>query len=246
MSEHRKDISLGGCENMGELLSAYIDGEVTKDENEKIKAHLSNCPHCRELYERLTDISSLASECVTDIPNDLHRRIMASVNAEMDTTKNKARILSGKKMSVASRIRRISLVCGAGIAAMLCLAVIGLPFMSGNMKNADMAEEAEDKANGISYSENAMGVDIDRSADIDLKPEKSADPADGASGGLLTYSEEEQFAAEIPELDSKLTSGTTEALPDLTATEAFDSLTGNVIVFPGFYRNILAPRGSLE
>ncbi|MCL0092788.1 zf-HC2 domain-containing protein [Dehalococcoidia bacterium] len=42
------------CKDIGQLLVAYLDGEVTPGERGAIDAHLSTCPGCREDLEALT------------------------------------------------------------------------------------------------------------------------------------------------------------------------------------------------
>lgn len=46
------------CKDISELLTAYLDNEVTPEEREQIQAHLSACPHCREELEVLAATQS--------------------------------------------------------------------------------------------------------------------------------------------------------------------------------------------
>ena len=41
------------CKDINELFTAYLDGEVTSEEQEQIQAHLSACQYCREELEAL-------------------------------------------------------------------------------------------------------------------------------------------------------------------------------------------------
>ena len=41
------------CKDIREFLTTYLDGEVTSEEREQIRAHLSACPRCREELEAL-------------------------------------------------------------------------------------------------------------------------------------------------------------------------------------------------
>jgi hypothetical protein len=44
------------CKDINTLLTAYLDGEVTREEQELIQAHLSICEHCRRELTGLADI----------------------------------------------------------------------------------------------------------------------------------------------------------------------------------------------
>ena len=41
------------CKDISKLFTAYLDGEVTPEEQEQIRAHLSTCPRCRKELEAL-------------------------------------------------------------------------------------------------------------------------------------------------------------------------------------------------
>jgi len=42
---------MGACAAIRELLSAYLDGELTQQDGQKVAVHLEDCPACREVYE---------------------------------------------------------------------------------------------------------------------------------------------------------------------------------------------------
>ncbi|MDY7018922.1 MAG: anti-sigma factor [Chloroflexota bacterium] len=52
------------CEYVNELLTAYLDDELTPDERDQIKAHLSVCQHCREELKVLTAVRSKSRQAV--------------------------------------------------------------------------------------------------------------------------------------------------------------------------------------
>jgi len=47
------------CKEIRELLSAYIDGEVTSEEKGQVERHLQSCPECRETYGQYVDIGTV-------------------------------------------------------------------------------------------------------------------------------------------------------------------------------------------
>ena len=44
------------CETWKPLLAGYLDGELTPDESERLKSHLSHCSECRD---ELTEMREL-------------------------------------------------------------------------------------------------------------------------------------------------------------------------------------------
>jgi anti-sigma factor (TIGR02949 family) len=52
MSEE-KHKAVMDCTQVNEMLTAYLDNEVTPEERQEIEAHLSTCPHCRKELEEL-------------------------------------------------------------------------------------------------------------------------------------------------------------------------------------------------
>jgi len=47
------------CKEIRELLSAYIDGEVTDKEKGQVERHLQSCAECREAYEQYIDMGAV-------------------------------------------------------------------------------------------------------------------------------------------------------------------------------------------
>ena len=47
---------LSDCDAVGELLSAYLDGELTEGEKNTVEAHLQTCDACRQLAEALGEL----------------------------------------------------------------------------------------------------------------------------------------------------------------------------------------------
>lgn len=46
------------CDEIGERLSGYLDRELTQQENQKIELHLRACGDCRDVLQRLRQVSS--------------------------------------------------------------------------------------------------------------------------------------------------------------------------------------------
>jgi hypothetical protein len=55
------------CEEVLELLSAALDGELTDREQAQLNAHLAQCPSCSALFAQLTDLHQALGE-LEDVP----------------------------------------------------------------------------------------------------------------------------------------------------------------------------------
>jgi predicted anti-sigma-YlaC factor YlaD len=42
---------MDSCANIRETLSAYLDGELTQQDGQKVAVHLRHCPACRQVYD---------------------------------------------------------------------------------------------------------------------------------------------------------------------------------------------------
>ena len=143
-----------GTEHL-EAVSAYYDGELSAAESENIKKHIEECDECRAFYEDLARISGASEKA--EIPPELHASIMRAVNGE-------------KRRKPIFNVRRISALCGAGIAAMLCISLISGPFF------------------GVGFSEkNAAGSAEAGARDMSIAREADADGADVGSTGEYSY-----------------------------------------------------------
>lgn len=68
------------CQDVPELLSASLDGELTSDEQAQLDAHLNTCPACRALYEDLAGLHTADWE--PEVPPELTERILANLPAQ--------------------------------------------------------------------------------------------------------------------------------------------------------------------
>lgn len=69
------------CQDIPELLSASLDGELTSDEQAQLDAHLNTCPACRALYEELAGLHA-ADVWEAEVPPELASRIMKDLPAQ--------------------------------------------------------------------------------------------------------------------------------------------------------------------
>ncbi len=149
------------CDIPGEDISAYFDGELSGAELERIKKHIDGCESCRRLLASLERTSSYVEGAKAEIPSNLHDSIMATVTAHKVTNR--------KGKSFADRIRKAGLWCGAGVAAVICLTLVGSPIFRGGMFN-----DAKSAEGALNFSKSAPGIECeDGVADIAIAADKA-------------------------------------------------------------------------
>ena len=132
------------CEAVIAELSAYIDGELSENEVKHIEEHLEKCEKCRRLMSELSSLSEDIGIASVPYPADLHSRIMDSLDDEMKKGREKSRAVRFGKL-----MKKHGMWLGAGVAAVICLVLVGSPLFRGSLEFAandakDMAVEMED------------------------------------------------------------------------------------------------------
>ena len=154
--------SLPDCDAVGELLSAYLDGELTEGEKNTIEAHLQTCDACRQLAEALGNLRREIGGAELTPPPALHGAIMTKIHRE-----NRLR-----------RIRRLTAIGSAGVAAMLCFVILGNALL-GTLTSADSAApEANRKADMDAYSLNSPAEVMDFAVEAGFQRSGSGAPSD--------------------------------------------------------------------
>ena len=118
------------CEQMTLLISAWLDGETTGQEEKELLEHLEQCADCRALLEQLQTLRASFSELEEiPAPEGFAERVMEQVRAESKT-----------KAKVVPFFRRPQFRALTGLAA---CAVLCIGLMSGTgRKSAEMAASA--------------------------------------------------------------------------------------------------------
>lgn len=75
------------CSKYSLLISAYIDGELTREEELELKAHLSQCEECRKTLELMSEIHNTAGDLQASAPADFAASVMRSVTAHEKSQK---------------------------------------------------------------------------------------------------------------------------------------------------------------
>jgi len=130
------------CEKVLELLSAYIDGELSESDAEFVRAHLEICPDCKKVYDELKETENIFAASSEDAPLELSAAVMTRVRAE--------------KAISAKRRKFTRIFGGIAVAAVISLTVLASPAIlliaSGGAK-----AECDDMA--VNFAPSASGSD---------------------------------------------------------------------------------------
>ena len=100
------------CEQMNDLLWAFLDGELTAQEEEQMHAHLEQCADCRALLEQLQTLRTSFSDLEEiPAPEGFAQRVMEQVEKET-------------KPKVVHLFKRPQMRSFAALAAILLLIVV--------------------------------------------------------------------------------------------------------------------------
>jgi len=72
------------CEEALTLISAKLDGALTKQEDDALQAHLEHCPECRRVLQELTDAENGIHELQADPPDTLVPGVMKKIRRERE------------------------------------------------------------------------------------------------------------------------------------------------------------------
>lgn len=122
------------CEQMTALLSAYVDGELTVQEEKQVQEHLEQCPECRALYEQLQTLHTSFSDLEEiPAPENFARGVMSRIKVEQKPAKPKVIPLFKRPQFRA--------VMGLAACAVLCIG-FGRVAMDSGFKRANSEQAA--------------------------------------------------------------------------------------------------------
>ncbi len=99
------------CEEYSELISAFIDNEISDAETETLKAHLATCRDCRAYLIYLEKIHTESAALAEEVPDGFSARVMNSIAAS-EKAQKRFSIARFKFTAIAAAI--ILLVFAAG------------------------------------------------------------------------------------------------------------------------------------
>lgn len=83
MATENKDTALGffghsTCKECVDVLRAYLDGEMTPEEESHFKSHLGDCPPCVDFVETYRSTPDLCRKALaSQMPDELSRKLKA-------------------------------------------------------------------------------------------------------------------------------------------------------------------------
>ena len=90
------------CKKIRLWADEYIEGELTAAEMRELEAHIAECEECRKELEELRALKEAIKSAEKEMPDGLHSRIMASIEAEpKKTTRRKVAFFRSAAISAA-------------------------------------------------------------------------------------------------------------------------------------------------
>ena len=138
------------CETIRELISAMLDGELSRADAETVGAHIAQCDDCRAMYQAFQALSAgLTAE--EPVPEDLHENIMSTIRAADQAMHRQKKLI--RLRSVLALAAGLIVVVGTVFAFNSSLFRMGksagdIPLYN----NAPMAPSSAETANSAQFS----------------------------------------------------------------------------------------------
>lgn len=172
------------CKKFRLMADEYIEGELTAAEMREFEAHIAKCEECRKELEELRALKAAIRSAEEEMPEGLHSRIMASIEAEpKKAPRRKTAFFRGAAISVA--------------CVMLCLsatlAIAMIPMWRSNSGGAGLPNDPQ-------YS---LDNTIAEECITEMKPESAlSKPTDENLEAEQTYASVEDPAPEVAPSDT--------------------------------------------
>ncbi|NCC68004.1 MAG: hypothetical protein EOM14_07380, partial [Clostridia bacterium] len=75
------------CEKYIELISRLVDGELSKEQEAELRAHIDVCPECRRVYDAFSAISDALGSDIAEVPEGLAKGVMYRIGKTQKTSK---------------------------------------------------------------------------------------------------------------------------------------------------------------
>ena len=162
---------MNNCADFSELLSAYIDDELTESDRRRVEEHLDTCESCSALLVLYREISLAVVESEVPAPEALHKNVMDKILSDDSTAPDtifKDTASKGAPSPVANsadgrKRTRLILLRYVPMAACLAVMLLALPWIINNFSR---------KASNDAAPMSASLYDINESAVMNQKAEK--------------------------------------------------------------------------
>ncbi len=173
------------CRQIREMLSRYIDGELSAGEKHELEQHLKLCPSCRSILSSYKNIAAAAAESMKEPPEDFAANVMGAIKKLPEEEKT---IVPDKTQK--RHVKTIAITFAAA-AACLALVLIASPqFFGRSASTKDAGMTASEPESGVVYDmmeeadSNSFGADM--ASDSCSLAGEASDSDEAAAGGTLT------------------------------------------------------------
>jgi anti-sigma factor RsiW len=152
-----------GCAGFDEDLSALLDGELTPQREQEVRAHLAACPGCSQRLETLRRVDAALRGLPLRPPAAaLAERLRERLVAERAPAARTSRRAPGR------RHRWFALPAAAAAAAVALAAVLLLPrWLGPGESQIQVAEEPPESLEGVSDEEIELALALEALGDIE-------------------------------------------------------------------------------
>ena len=130
------------CERYEQMISALLDGELSREEEAELRRHIASCPDCAAMYEAFAAVGTAIRG--QEVPDTLHEGIMSKVRAAEKASRTQSKIV---------RLRPI--LAAAACLVVLVGTVLALKNTVGMGSAAPQAPKAKDAPFAGTYSSGA-------------------------------------------------------------------------------------------
>jgi hypothetical protein len=206
--DRREGADVTDCEKAQELMSQYIDGEITDSDKDFLTEHLKTCHECSEMFSILAEVSFLMADDV-EPPPELLTNVMQGVNKindERKSSKKRGKVIYFKYLAVAACF---ALVITAGIKLMP-----GFGLSSASTDTAMIVSASETDTTAEVYPLETQSADYESAEASDSSVPESA-------------SEETSSAAKAPSFSASSSAGSADN--DADNSSAQDSILSSSV-----------------
>lgn len=225
------------CQEIQELLSAYVDNTCTSVEKENIEKHISGCPSCKEELELLQSlVLSLNQLDDLELPSDFHQNLMdrivildqeKEITLELSTKNSQTTSTASQKFLRKFNHWRVYTSVAAIFIFVVIFAVIGADSLIqiGNQKTTETAvtyDMATSTMEMAETTETAATIETTEGTDTLKASAKMATPSESTENSettATTATEDSAVMSMAPE---------TTAAPETTSIAAPESATMDV------------------
>ncbi|MBR7081610.1 MAG: zf-HC2 domain-containing protein [Oscillospiraceae bacterium] len=201
---------MSNCTKYQDMISSYIDGELTFAEKRELTEHVAACPSCRTMFEAYSAIFGNLGETMAEPPESLKERVMSAIGA------SRVQYVSPVAAARAPKVKKKSLKWTRYALAAACLAVIIFTVPKVVNSAPKMADSAVNKSEQISEAEESAAPNNNAYTNEDPQPDQFYGNADATEMNGENKSDEPNESVD----GNAKNTGTPEDVPEETGSEA--------------------------